>query len=354
MMTLKSFCKVIFLPAVAALSCCTLMHDDLPDCPSGLDVRFVYDYNTERADMFHDQVGGVSVYIFDSDGALVEYRDESNSKESAPLKSHDYAMHFNLPEGNYHIVAFAQQNDYMKSLQSENSTKFRRTVIEKGDNISQLKVRLDRTETGHVDNGGKTLDTLWVGNSATTVTVKPYSLSTETISLVRDTKHLTIGLHQLDNGLETDIDDYEIEITDRNGIINYDNTLLPDEEIKYTPYAKWNSTFSDVDGNPLEVTARAALSFARIVYYPVSENEKNAVLSIRNVRTGVQVATINLPAMLGQGRGAFETRYYTLQEYLDREHDYHLDFFIKGDRWSYAELSIGILQWTKRIHNVDL
>ena len=40
---------------VAALSSCDMMTEDLSDCPTGLYVNFVYDYNIQRADMFKDQ-----------------------------------------------------------------------------------------------------------------------------------------------------------------------------------------------------------------------------------------------------------------------------------------------------------
>ena len=42
---------------VAALSSCDMMTEDLSDCPTGLYVNFVYDYNIQRADMFKDHDG---------------------------------------------------------------------------------------------------------------------------------------------------------------------------------------------------------------------------------------------------------------------------------------------------------
>ena len=57
--------------AAAGLSGCSLMHDDLEPCPSGVDLKFVYDYNIQRADMFPDHVGSVTVYVFDQNGNAV-------------------------------------------------------------------------------------------------------------------------------------------------------------------------------------------------------------------------------------------------------------------------------------------
>ena len=94
--------------------------------------------------------------------------------------------------------------------------------------------------------------------------------------------------------------------------------------------------------------------FNRVVLHPVTENDKNAILSIWNRKTGEEVVRINLADCLAQGRGAFEHMNYSAQEFLDREYDYKLDFFLKGDQWQYMQLSISILDWSKRIQRADL
>ena len=58
--------------------------------------------------------------------------------------------------------------------------------------------------------------------------------------------------------------------------------------------------------------------------------------------------------MLANGRSAYELAGYGKQEYLDREHEYHLDFFLIGDKWQYVDVRIDVLAWGKRIQNVDL
>ena len=137
------------------------------------------------------------------------------------------------------------------------------------------------------------------------------------------------------------------------GIISYDNSLLPDEELTYTPYYTWTTEFKDTEGNVKERTAHAALMFSRLIWHPVAENDKNAILTITNKTTGEEVARINLADFLAQGRGAFEARHYSEQEFLDREYDYKLDFFLQGNQWKYVQLSISILDWSKRIQRVD-
>ena len=62
----KSLCSLLaFAPLLAS---CSLMHDDLEPCDNGVYLHFRYDYNTQRADLFNDHVGGVVVMVYDKDG----------------------------------------------------------------------------------------------------------------------------------------------------------------------------------------------------------------------------------------------------------------------------------------------
>ena len=45
---------------------------------------------------------------------------------------------------------------------------------------------------------------------------------------------------------------------------------------------------------------------------------------------------------------------YGHQEYLDREHDYRLDFLLKGDTWSSVYVVINVLSWNVRIDNIEI
>ena len=333
-------------------SCNDLMHDDLPPCDMGVDLQFKYDYNVQRADMFKDHVGGLSVFVYDEQGNFIARHDAYNDATSQPLKDPNYAMRINLEPGKYRFATFAFQKKYEEAL-SQAGAKFHIEAPAAGESIENLHARLDRN-AGKVENQALPLDTLWQGLSNETVEVKDLQITHHTISLVRDTKQLTIRLHQLNEPTNINADDFSYQITDANGYINYDNSLLPDEELRYTPYKTWTTEFKDQDGKVTERTAIAALMFSRIILHPVTENDKNAILSIWNKKTGEEVVRINLADCLAQGRGAFENMNYSAQEFLDREYDYKLDFFLKGDQWQYMQLGISILDWSKRIQRADL
>ena len=345
-----AFSSIVALGSMLC-SCNDLMHDDLPSCDMGVDLQFKYDYNVQRADMFNDHVGGVSVFVYDQQGKFITRQDAYNSATSQPLKDHNYTMRLNLEPGKYRFATFAFQKKYEDAL-AQPGAKFQIALPQQGDNITALHARLDR-EQGKVNNQSQPLDTLWQGLSNELVEVKDLQVTRHTIGLVRDTKQLTISLHQTDEPANIHADDFSYQITNANGDINYDNSLLPDEELTYTPYYTWTTEFKDTEGNVKERTAHAALMFSRLIWHPVEENDKNAILTITNKTTGEEVARINLADCLAQGRGAFETRRYSAQEFLDREYDYKLDFFLQGNQWKYAKLSISILDWSKRIQRVD-
>lgn len=348
----KLYQLLVVLLVTGVLTNCSLMHETLEPCPSGIYLRFVYDYNIQRADMFKDHVGGITLYLFDQNGKFIHQQEENNSSAYAPLKQYDYTMHLDLPPGAYQFIALAQQQGYSSTLETSRA-KFRRTELQQGDDMASLLVQLERTN-GEVVHNNLPLDTLWHGMTTQAINVVEMEATYDTISLMRNTNTLTISLHQLDDPTDIAAEDFEIHVLDCNGSLNYDNTICDDEPIIYTPYTTWTTDFKDEKGSVLERTAHAAIRVSRLIHYPVTENSKNAVLTIYNKRTAQEVARINLPDCLAQGRGAFEYYNYTPQEFLDREYSYRLHFFLKGDSWQYVDLSISILSWSKRIQNLHL
>ena len=396
-----------------AFGACTMMEEDRSDCPTGLYVRFVYDYNTQRADMFKDHVGHVTVYVYDESGNKVAEKSVSNTVASMPLAQYGYTMHFTeaeLPAGHrYRLQAVAMQKDWDAALATPGA-KYRRT---QPTNATSLTITLDHEPTTapgaatSVVSNAAPLDTLWHtlkvmttapmdGITVPTIakTTKPYSVypvedqlvtvqdgyaTYATISLIRDTKHLNITLRQLDDPATINADDYEVIILDNNATLAADNSLATSDSLRYAPYAQWTTRYDedgihiegDIHPAPIpegapqrEVAARKAeaLTTERTAHYNLMFNRlvydedalKNARLRIRNIKSGEQVADINLASWLAEGRIAYDFYNYSPQEYLDREYDYALNFFLKGDKWQYCDIQIHILAWALRKQNVVL
>lgn len=340
---------------------CSMMDTDRSDCPEGLYVNFVYDYNIQRADMFKDHVGYVTVYVFDESDNLVIKRSVGNYGDNCPLRTYGYRMHFTneeLPAGTYHLMALAMQKDWDDALATPGA-KYRR--IEARDyaaSKSDISVTLDRG-TKNADgvcpvSNEAPLDTLWHGTmlDASSVTVVPGKPSYATISMVRDTKRLNVTVRDIDAPADPSHDKYALSIIAENGRLDCDNGLVADETLLYTPFAAWTTCFPDDGSTVEERTAHYDIDFNRVMYRSATEND--AVLKLVNLSDGKVIGEFDLVHILSEGRSAFETRNYSRQEYLDREYNYHLDFFLKGDRWSYVTVSIGILSWTRRIENKEL
>ena len=173
-----------------------------------------------------------------------------------------------------------------------------------------------------------------------------------TVSLIRDTNHLNISLHELDTPGNVNDDDYEVFILDDNADLDYANRVVaPSDSLVYRPYAQWTTTFEGDGEIPTERSAHYDLMFNRLRYN--ADTDANALLCIRRRSTGEEVAVINLPYILSEGRTAYEIYSYSPQEYLDREYDYRLEFFLRGDRWQYVTVCIDVLAWAKRIRYVD-
>lgn len=351
------------LVSLTLLSGCELMKEDVDDTYCGIFVCFKYDYNLQRADMFKDHVGGVTLYVFDSDGKYVRSYEDNNISDMGMLLydgSYTYAMHINdLPKGDYRFLALANQKPYEATLQTPGA-KYRRSELLPGDPSEKLTVTLDRYPLLGIPSPGLSsvdhaapLDTLWHGMTGSeAIHVEPYSYNTTTISMTRDTKMLTIGLHNLDDPTNISADEFDVYILDNNGTLAYNNELLPDEDLIYHPFHTWDTKSLDGYGTMTDKTAHFCLTFNRLVWH--DKADENAVLVIKNRNTDKEVAVINLTDFLAQGRNAYDQYAYSRQEYLDRSYDYYMDFFIKGDTWQYADVRINVLSWAKRIQNVNL
>lgn len=365
-MTMKLKNYLIALVSLATLTGCDMMTEDEDTTNCGLFVTFKYDYNLQRADMFGDHVGGVTLYVFDSDGRFVRSYEENNIPSMARMLDGQYthAMQIlDLPDGKYRLIALANQKSYEATLATKGA-KYRRSELQRGDDNEQLTVTLDR-EAGSVLSGSiaetpsyvsnvAPLDTLWHGmTGAELVEAKTTDRTIANISMVRDTKMLTIGLHNLDDPADITTDEFDYFIVDRNGRLAYNNMLLKDDDLVYTPFYKWDTDNADLNGGTAtERTAHACLTFNRLIWHEKSDD--NALLIIRNRATGKEVAAIDLAYFLAQGRNAYDLFAYSRQEYLDRAYDFYLDFFIRNEKWQYAEVRINVLSWAMRIQNVDL
>ena len=384
--------SMLAMLAALTLSSCDMMTEDLSDCPTGLYVNFVYDYNIQRADMFKDHVGGLTLYVYDESDRLVTQRTVSGSE----LNRYGYHIHFTeqelAPDHTYRLKVAAMQKDWDAALQTKGA-KYRKTDMSTGSDLKSFTIKLDRSETitraasepysycevssvAPLDTMWHTLTTLKADaenlpaatryhqmadgsvqtNGSQTIQVISGEPTYATVSLIRDTKHLNISLREIDHPEQVNHEDYDVFIVDDNPDVDYDNNVIaPADSVIYRPYAQWTSWVESDGVTTADRSAHYDLMFNRLRYNPIAS--KNAVLCIRKRATGEVVALFNLPYILCQGRMAYEINAYQPQEYLDREYDYRLELWLKGERWqegAYLIICVHDLPWVLRLQYVSL
>lgn len=394
------------MATATALAACDMTHVDLNGCEQGLDVEFVYDYNIEQADMFRDQVGSVTLYVYDQQGRLVRTQTQDNTDDNGqPLRRKEYRMKVeDLEEGEYHLLAVANQQPY-QSISQLGGVRYLRN--EPTTDIHQLEVTLkERNAWGRepvtATDISQQLDTLWHGTlrsaqytqnpttraddnladpgeqlvAAQTASVMRGELTHCVVSLMRDTKRLHLSLYQDDKPSELDIKDFDIYITDQNGHLLWDNTVsttLMDPTLTYRPFEMFNTYIDPNTGessytkprvapeleDKIQVTGHAFLDFNRLMLRRsdnnIDENNDDAqqpqpawlyVWNRKEPRTdGEPTISVNLAEFLAYGRYA-ERIIYTPQQYLDREHNYSMDFILVGGEW--VRVKIHTMPWTTR------
>lgn len=341
------------LTLTVATSCHDMWHQDYSDCPNGVYVKFKYDYNLQRADMFNDHVGQVTLYVFDENGNYITQQTETNSALSSPLKDPNYMMHVeNLQPGKYQFLVLAGQNAYADQLTSGRAKFVRTAPSATGDKMQTLEVNLDHENRGEYDevvNNSLPLDTLWHGKLLEAVEVSSSKPSYATIPLVRDTKKINVALRDLDSPQDMDVNDYTMTIEDHNARILWDNSLDESRKLIYTPHATWNTVDEDEQGK----IAHADFMTSRILKH--EDYNLDGRLLIKSKETGNTVVNIDLPDLLSRLRTSEEYS-YSAQEFLDRAYDYKLQFFIQGGKlkYCYITISVNVLSWSKRIQFEEL
>jgi hypothetical protein len=168
-----------------------------------------------------------------------------------------------------------------------------------------------------------------------------------TMSLMKDTNVVRILLHDI-SGHEVNADHFIFEIEDSNGLYDWDNTLLEDEQITYKAWYKESvSAETETKSRAQESVggALAELTIGRI------RAERTTKLRIRSSETGEDIVRLPLTeyALLVKG---YYREGMSNQEYLDRQDEYTLTFFLDEGEWVSSVIYIN--SWRVVINNTEL
>lgn len=325
-----SFIRYI-LPLLGLLlwSCDGAIYDDGGDCRTL--VRFRYDMNMKWADAFPSEVEAVRLWVFDASGRLVAEHAESGEK----LRSAGYCVPLDLPGGEYRFLAWCGTGA---------GTSF--DIASAPKNVEELTARLQRDASGEVAD-----EVLPLYHGEVTATVDLDSDDrTVTIPLTKDTNHLRVVLQQL-SGSDLDPSLFEFTVTDDNGLLGHDNAVMADSPLTYRAWSVRSGTagVDDPEGERAvtEVAATVAdLTMSRLM------TDHRPVLHIKRRSDGKEIVRLPVTdyALLVKANYGKEI---SDQEYLDRQDEYSMTFFLDEDL-EWISVSILVNSWRVVIQETEI
>ena len=303
------------------------------DC--GVYISFKYDYNLKDANAFAKEVNSVALYVFDENDTLIE---QITTTDKEALSDDEFEMVLQLDPGKYQLLAWG-------GLMNEESFDLLADAEIGKTKIQELQVRMHRD---HNESGDAVVekDLLPLYHDFMEIVVDDVDGTYKhTMSLMKDTNVVRIMLHEM-SGQEIDADHFIFEIKDNNGLYNWDNTLLDDEEITYLP---WSQETGRADVEESRAVTSISVAIAELTIGRMSA-EKSPILYIKNRETGEDIVRIPLAdyALLIKGKYNQEM---DNQEYLDRQDEYNMTFFLDEGVWLDAYILIN--SWRVVLSNDD-
>ena len=336
---IKMFVAAVALASTLA-SCDSVIYDGEGDCSVKYRIEFKYDRNMEFADAFASKVNSVALYVFDSAGVLVH----QTVTDSSAMAANGNAIMIELAPAQYDLLAWCGTDGQSFSVPEA-------TIgVTKLSDMQCTLARKSGDDGNYVDTD---LTPLYHGLKRINYSSEA-GVHTEQLSLTKNTNNFRVILQQTwDAGSEptdTDIDNFEFTIVDNNGKMDYDNSVLSDEQIVYRP---WDITtgYVDVDADIASTRANsvavavAELTTARLV------TTNRPLLVVRNRQTAQTVLSVPVVdyALLVKGN---YNKAMDNQEYLDRQDEYNMTFFIHNGQW--LSSSIIINSWRVVLNNENL
>lgn len=323
----------VALAAAAGISSCSAIKDELPPCPEGVKLRFVFDYNMEFANAFPSQVDCLTLLVYDQAGNFVTKRTETSSV----LADENWRMTLDLPAGKtYTFVAYG-------GMACPDASFHFVTEPAAASPLSALQVSMNQNCIGA--DPGVNLHQLFYGNLDLTVPANALDYTEGTVYMMRDTNSIRILLQNLDGSPVIDTD-FSFALTADNTLLSgATNEIIPTSTTTYSPWATGQSAVGTVEDGSQAILAYAEFSTSRLIAgQPVR-------LEITNKLSGEKVLSVPLVNYLLLLK-SMQYENMAPQEYLDREHRWNVILFLDNGRW--IDTRIVINDWIVRINNAEL
>lgn len=327
--------------ATVSLSACNgIMYDEEGDCDPYHKVRFVFDKNLSYADAFSKEVNAVTLYVVDAETGDIVW---SKSETGENVRSDGYLMDVDVAPGNYRLLAWCGEGPGVHFS------------VPDADKYTGLTCSLDRDYDESGAFSDEALNRLYHGHVASELFVDEEGTHVHTVNLVKDTNHINVVLQNL-SGKAIDKDNFTFTITDNNGLMNWDNSLLDDEPVTYRPHNVESGSAGIVTPDPTEDENDRSRAVTQVntcvAQFTVGRMVKGQDMTV-TIKNSKGREVLNLPlidyALLVKGHyGNMDD-----QDYLDRQDKYDLVFFL-DDRDEWIKTYIYINSWQVVVQDSDL
>ncbi len=343
MKSLKIFSALSGIVGMALFaSCDSVIYEQEGDCEPVHRIVFTYDHNLKFADAFPAEVPSVNLYVFDEAGKLVRTVSETVPAERAK----EFAIELrDMPPGKYDLLAWCGVKDsehFTVNHTSEPDPKLEHHTC-------RIEREIDEEDTHHIR---KDIGRLYHGTLKGVDMTQDEGTYEHTVELMKNTNVVRVVLQHM-SGSPINKDDFDFTITEQNGLMAATNTILPDNQITYHPWMQrsgtasvGNQTKAEEDG---EGTANGSVS-AVVTEFTTGRlmAGSQAVLTVKSTQDGHTVLSVPVTdyALLVKGH-YYEPgshREMSDQEYLDRQDEYPMTFFL-DDQNHWINTVIYINSW---------
>lgn len=306
----------MLLTVLCGFNSCRWVDDDMSVCPKGFHLKLIYSYNMLDVDAAFTQVDQVSVFVFDQHGTCLKQMDI----DSLALRQNYYVVDLpDLPVGYYDVLVWGglyeeyfQYNDKELSLLTDTTY----TTDEKIPSLFHGR-----------------MDSLFIDGS----------YKVQTFPLVKNTNTVSCVVQEIGGSL-FDTDDFVIELTADNGVMDHWNRIVPAHKILYLPY------YAETDVVESKPLLRYGIRTLRMLA------GDDIRLKLIHESTGQMVFDIPLIEylLLLRDMVGYEM---SDQEFLDRQDTYNLIFLLTetGDfQQPYLLTRMTVNGWIVRMDSTEL
>ena len=321
--------------ALGAAACDKQIYDYEGDCTPYNGVKLIYDLNMKYADAAPTEVKSAKVLVYGQDGALVKEIDATEQQ----LKDGEYFIRTDVAPGKYTIVVCCGLDEAPQTW-----------TLDGKETLNPMTVTM-----GTENNSVKEIAPLFHGMVKVNFP-DVEGVTEEEIHLTKDFNDVKVLMQHL-SGEDVDVSKFTYEITVDNSVYGYDNNPILKGDVIYEPFVTKQASVEVPESPETGKTSivKADINNVALAEFTLGRLMANAKvkprLTIWNM-DGDKVLSIPIVDYLLLVKGYYNQS-MTDQEYLDRQDDFSLTFFLdKNDTW--ISSSIIINSWKVVFNDTDL